>query len=120
MLYLEHAKNKFKPLGATVSELPLRVVVTILECCVTFSGVKLSIRSFVLLHSLILNSICQDKIGAILLTLHKQMMKTLLKVVFVNISFKLWICFGYVLVVQFTSKHLRGNEKSFICQEFFT
>ena len=30
-------------------ELPLRVVVTILECCVTFSGVKLSIRSFVLL-----------------------------------------------------------------------
>ena len=30
-------------------ELPLRVVVTILECCVTFSGVKLSIRSFVYL-----------------------------------------------------------------------
>ena len=30
-------------------ELPLRVVVTILECCVTFSGVKLSIRLFVLL-----------------------------------------------------------------------
>ena len=29
-------------------ELPLRVVVTILECCVMFSGVKLSIRSFVL------------------------------------------------------------------------
>ena len=29
-------------------ELPLRVVVTILECCITFSGVKLSIRSFVL------------------------------------------------------------------------
>ena len=29
-------------------ELPLRVVVTILECCVTFSGVKLSVRSFVL------------------------------------------------------------------------
>ena len=29
-------------------ELPLRVVVTILECWVTFSGVKLSIRSFVL------------------------------------------------------------------------
>ena len=29
-------------------ELPLRVVVTILECCVTFSGVKLSIRSFFL------------------------------------------------------------------------
>ena len=29
-------------------ELPLRVVVTILECCVTFSGVKLSIRSFVI------------------------------------------------------------------------
>ena len=29
-------------------ELPLRVVVTILECCVTFSGVKLSMRSFVL------------------------------------------------------------------------
>ena len=29
-------------------ELPLPVVVTILECCVTFSGVKLSIRSFVL------------------------------------------------------------------------
>ena len=33
-------------------ELPLRVVVTILECCVTFSGVKLSIRWFVL-------SLCQ-------------------------------------------------------------
>ena len=32
-------------------ELPLRVVVTILECCVTFSGVKLSIRSFVLFGS---------------------------------------------------------------------
>ena len=31
---------------------PLRVVVTILECCVTFSGVKLSIRSFVLLSRL--------------------------------------------------------------------
>ena len=30
-------------------ELPLRVAVTILECCVMFSGVKLSIRSFVLL-----------------------------------------------------------------------
>ena len=30
------------------AELPLCVVVTILECCVTFSGVKLSIRSFVL------------------------------------------------------------------------
>ena len=30
------------------AELPLHVVVTILECCVTFSGVKLSIRSFVL------------------------------------------------------------------------
>ena len=29
-------------------ELPLRVVFTVLECCVTFSGVKLSIRSFVL------------------------------------------------------------------------
>ena len=29
-------------------ELPLRVVVTILECCVTFSEVKLSIRLFVL------------------------------------------------------------------------
>ena len=29
-------------------ELPLHVVVTVLECCVTFSGVKLSIRSFVL------------------------------------------------------------------------
>ena len=29
-------------------ELPLHVVVTILECCVMFSGVKLSIRSFVL------------------------------------------------------------------------
>ena len=29
-------------------ELPLHVVVTILECCVTFSEVKLSIRSFVL------------------------------------------------------------------------
>ena len=32
-------------------ELSLRVVVTILECCVTFSGVKLSIRSFVLFIS---------------------------------------------------------------------
>ena len=31
-------------------ELPLRVVVTILECCVTFSGVKSSIRSFVLFY----------------------------------------------------------------------
>ena len=31
-------------------ELPLHVVVTILECCVTFSGVKLSIRSFVLFY----------------------------------------------------------------------
>ena len=35
-------------------ELPLRVVVTILECCVTFSGVKLSIRSFVLLLLLLI------------------------------------------------------------------
>ena len=33
-------------------ELPLHVVVTILECCVTFSGVKLSIRSFVLFPGL--------------------------------------------------------------------
>ena len=32
-------------------ELPLCVVVTILECCVTFSGVKLSIRSFVLFQA---------------------------------------------------------------------
>ena len=37
-------------------EFPLRVVVTILECCVTFSGVKLSIRSFVLLAELIVCS----------------------------------------------------------------
>ena len=38
-------------------ELPLRVVVTILECCVTFSGVKLSIRSFVLFIC------CKDILG---------------------------------------------------------
>ena len=37
-------------------ELPLRVVVTILECCVTFSGVKLSIRSFVLFLHILLSS----------------------------------------------------------------
>ena len=36
-------------------ELPLRVVVTILECCVTFSGVKLSIRSFVLFTAVLEN-----------------------------------------------------------------
>ena len=36
-------------------ELPLRVVVTILECCVTFSIVKLSIRSFVLLSQILLH-----------------------------------------------------------------
>ena len=35
-------------------ELPLHVVVTILECCVTFSGVKLSIRSFVLFYCMAL------------------------------------------------------------------
>ena len=35
-------------------ELPLRVAVTILECCVTFSGVKLSIRSFVLFRELLM------------------------------------------------------------------
>ena len=35
-------------------ELPLHVVVTILECCVTFSGVKLSIRSFVLFRKQLL------------------------------------------------------------------
>ena len=34
-------------------ELHLRVVVTILECCVTFSGVKLSTRSFVLFQHFI-------------------------------------------------------------------
>ena len=41
-------------------ELPLRVVVTILECCVTFSGVKLSIRLFVLFKLFILaqNNAC--------------------------------------------------------------
>ena len=66
MLWLEHAKNKFKPLGAIVSEHNLQ--------------------------SLILNSICPDKIGAILLTLHKQMMETLFQVVFVNISLQFWIC----------------------------
>ena len=38
-------------------ELPLCVVVTILECCVTFSGVKLSIRSFVLFLCVIFASI---------------------------------------------------------------
>ena len=38
-------------------ELPLRVVVTILECCVTFSGVKLSIRSFVLFQRFLLGFI---------------------------------------------------------------
>ena len=42
-----------KPAGVSTDltdlvELPLHVVATILECCVTFSGVKLSIRSFVL------------------------------------------------------------------------
>ena len=35
------------------AELPLRVVVTILECCVTFSGVRLSVRSFVLFQHLL-------------------------------------------------------------------
>ena len=39
-------------------ELPLCVVVTILECCVTFSGVKLSIRSFVLFISRVILYIC--------------------------------------------------------------
>ena len=45
-------------------ELPLHVVVTILECCVTFSGVKLSIRSFVLFIIIIIIIIiiyrCED------------------------------------------------------------
>ena len=40
-------------------ELPLRVVVTILECCVTSSGVKLSIRSFVLLLEMISDNMAQ-------------------------------------------------------------
>ena len=39
-------------------ELPLCVVVTILECCVTFSGVKLSIRSFVLFNSNVITLSC--------------------------------------------------------------
>ena len=46
-------------------ELPLRVVVTILECCVTFSGVKLSIRSFVLFLSIafdVLNRFQQNRV----------------------------------------------------------
>ena len=41
-------------------ELPLRVVVTILECCVTFSGVKLSIRSFVLFISEVFTLLVSD------------------------------------------------------------
>ena len=41
-------KNISRNLFPLLVELPLRVVVTILECCVTFAGVKLSIRSFVL------------------------------------------------------------------------
>ena len=50
-------------------ELSLHVVVTILECCVTFSGVKLSIRSFVLFlrmdcidtyHNLVKNKMISD------------------------------------------------------------
>ena len=46
-------------------ELPLHVVVTILEWCVTFSGVKLSIRSFVLflkfLRQLVLDKRLEQK-----------------------------------------------------------
>ena len=38
-------------------ELPLRAIVTILECCVTFSGVKLSIRSFVLLQERLIKKV---------------------------------------------------------------
>ena len=45
-------------------ELPLRVVVTILECCVTFSGVKLSIRSFVLFLASSLD-VCKKKPAAL-------------------------------------------------------
>ena len=41
-------KNISRNLFPLLVELPLRVVVTILECCVTYAGVKLSIRSFVL------------------------------------------------------------------------
>ena len=41
-------------------ELPLRVVVTILECCVTFSGVKLSIRSFVLFIIRLMKTVVMD------------------------------------------------------------
>ena len=70
MLWLEQAKNKFKPLGAIVTEHNLQ--------------------------SLILDSICQGKIEAILLTLHKQMMKTIFKVVFVNISLQIWIFDLYI------------------------
>ena len=44
-------------------ELPLHVVVTILECCVTFSGVKLSIRSFVLFINVLLCSISLRRIN---------------------------------------------------------
>ena len=45
-------------------ELPLRVVVTILECCVTFSGVKLSIRSFVLFLYWQQNASCNEEISS--------------------------------------------------------
>ena len=51
-LVIEHMRHE-KPdciilTGDFNSKTILRVVVTILECCVTFSGVKLSTRSFVL------------------------------------------------------------------------
>ena len=44
-------------------ELPLHVVVTILECCVRFSGVKLSIRSFVLSNHTYTTIINGDRLG---------------------------------------------------------
>ena len=51
-------------------ELPLRVVVTILECCVTFSGVKLSIRSFVLFIRDEAGELVAFEHGKVIITLH--------------------------------------------------
>ena len=48
-MLLSHKVWRSPKVAVKHQSLTLRVVVTVLECCVTFSGVKLSIRSFVLL-----------------------------------------------------------------------
>ena len=81
-------------------ELPLHVVVTILECCVTFSGVKLSIRSFVLfILAYLFAFVVYSFSSKMSLTFIKELSK-LIKEKYLGYILSIFVCFCCFLFFQ--------------------